>query len=175
MMKGNKVQLRALEPEDLAFLFQIENDTSLWEVSHTQVPYSKFVLKKYLENAHRDIYDVKQLRLVIETLDKKTIGLIDLYDFDPKNKRAGVGIVISENNNRQKGYATEALRLLCEYAFNELQLHQLYAVIGTNNKASIALFENLSFIKSGTKKDWNFYNHQFHDEHFYQKINPSIV
>jgi len=171
MIKGKKITLRALEPEDLDFLFQIENNVDLWEVSHTQTPYSKYTLKKYLENAHRDIYEVKQLRLVIETLNNKTIGLIDVYDFDPKNKRAGIGIVISDKQERQKGYAAEALNLLCNYAFSHLQLHQVFAAIGLENTSSIKLFEREGFVKTGTKKDWNFYNNRFYDELFYQKIN----
>lgn len=171
MINGEKIKLRALEPQDLDFLYQIENDTNLWEVSTTQTPYSKFVLKQYLDNAHRDIYEVKQLRLVIADLESRAIGLIDLFDFDPKNKRAGVGIVISSEENRQKGYASEALKLLCRYAFTHLQLHQLYANIGEDNEKSIRLFEKSGFVKSGTKKDWNFYNGKFQDEHLYQFIN----
>ena len=62
-LQGKHISLRALEPEDLEFLFQIENNESFWEVSHTQTPFSKFLLKQYLENAHLDIYEAKQLRL----------------------------------------------------------------------------------------------------------------
>ena len=63
---GQKMNLRALEPEDLEFLFEIENNESFWEVSHTQVPFSKYILKQYIENAHLDIFETKQLRLLIE-------------------------------------------------------------------------------------------------------------
>ena len=96
-LKGQHIHLRALEPEDLDFLYEIENNESIWEVSNTQTPYSKWVLKQYLENAQQDIFEAKQLRLVIvfsETNEK--IGLIDLFEFDAKNSRAGIGIIISE-------------------------------------------------------------------------------
>jgi diamine N-acetyltransferase len=53
-------------------------------------------VKQYLENAHQDIYEAKQLRLAIcQDQDFPALGLIDLFDFDPKNNRAGVGIVIT--------------------------------------------------------------------------------
>ena len=64
-LKGGHVILRALEPEDLEFLYQIENDTNIWEISGTVKPYSRKTLQRYLENAHLDIYEAKQLRLCI--------------------------------------------------------------------------------------------------------------
>lgn len=94
-MTGEKIKLRALEPEDLEFLFALENDESLWEVSHTLIPFSRFILKQYIENSNKDIYEAKQLRLIIERKsDAQTLGAVDLFDFDPYHKRAGVGIVL---------------------------------------------------------------------------------
>ena len=99
-LKGNNIYLRALEPEDLEFIYKIENNESVWEVSNTQTPYSRFLIRQYLENAHQDIYEAKQLRLAICLNDTfEAVGLIDLFDFDPKNNRAGVGIVISNESN----------------------------------------------------------------------------
>ena len=51
-LKGEKLYLRALEPEDLEFLHELENNEEFWEVSATQAPFSKYILKKYLENSH---------------------------------------------------------------------------------------------------------------------------
>ena len=71
------VRLRALESSDLDFLYKLENDQSVWEISNTSTPYSKYVLKQYLENAHRDIFEVKQLRLVIVQIDKdRPVGFV---------------------------------------------------------------------------------------------------
>ena len=95
-LKGEHIFLRALEPEDLDFIYEIENDTSLWVLSDTQTPYSRFLIKQYLENAQQDIFEAKQLRLVICTLEGLAIGLIDVFDFDVKNKRAGIGILIKD-------------------------------------------------------------------------------
>ena len=170
-LKGERVELRALEPSDLDFLHEIENDQSIWNISHTQTPYSRFTLKRYIENAHRDIYTVKQLRLAIMTTgDQKLVGLIDLFDFDPANRRAGIGIVISDQD-RRKGYGHEALGLLVKYAFGHLGLHQLFANIDSGNAASKALFATFGFHLIGTKKQWNFHDGRFHDEDLYQLIN----
>ena len=59
------VSLRALEPEDVDFLYELENDKALWEISETQAPFSRYLLREFISNAHLDIYQTKQLRLVI--------------------------------------------------------------------------------------------------------------
>lgn len=171
-LKGNNVYLRALEPEDLEFVYTIENDESIWNVSNTQTPYSRFLIKQYLENAHQDVYEAKQLRLAICLNDSnETIGLIDLFDFDPSNNRAGIGIIIQEKNNRISGYGSEALQLLINYSFTHLQLNQLFANIGTENEISISLFTKFGFQLIGIKKQWNKVNNLYKDEALYQLIN----
>lgn len=173
-LKGKQVNLRALEPTDLDFLFQLENDTAIWEISGTLKPYSKKVLQLYLDNAHRDIYEVKQLRLCICNTNQECIGLIDLFDFDPKHRRAGIGIVISNPDDRNKGLGAEALSLLCDYAFSVLDLHQLYANILEDNEASIHLFEKLGFGQIGIKKEWIRTSSGFKNEIMLQKINTDV-
>ena len=170
-LKGTHINLRALEPEDLEFLFQIENNESFWEVSHTQAPFSKFILKQYLENAHLDIYEAKQLRLVIEdNTSLNAIGMIDIFDFNPQHKRAGIGILIHPDY-QQNGFASEALHLLTKYCFTHLQLHQLYANITSHNKKSIPLFTKHHFKETGIKKDWILSNNIYKDEILFQLIN----
>ena len=171
-LKGKNIYLRALEPEDLEFVYTIENNESIWEVSNTHTPYSRFLIRQYLENAHQDIYEAKQLRLVIcKNQDFEAVGLIDLFDFDPRNNRAGVGILIQNSTNRNSGIGTEALDLLIQYAFTKLNLHQLYANIDLENEASLALFTNFGFQNIGIKKQWNLINGRYKDEALFQLIN----
>ena len=170
-LKGTHINLRALEPEDLSFLFQIENNESFWEISHTQAPFSKFILKQFLKNAHLDIYEAKQLRLIIEDkTNQQPLGMIDLFDFNPQHKRAGIGILIHPNF-QQNGFASEALSLLIKYCFTHLQLHQLYANITDDNKNSIHLFTKHQFKEIGVKKDWIVSNNIYKNEILFQLIN----
>lgn len=171
-LSSKYIKLRALEPEDLEFLFQTENNTALWEVSNTQTPFSYYLLKQYLANAHQDIYEAKQLRLIIEH-QNTAIGMIDLFDFDPKHLRAGIGIVLLEKY-QQKGFANEALQLFIKFAFESLNLHQLYANITTDNIKSIQLFTQNNFKLIGIKKDWIFSKNTYKDEGLYQLINNNI-
>ena len=171
-LKGENIYLRALEPEDLEFVYVIENDETIWEVSNTQTPYSKFLIRQYLENAHQDIYEAKQLRLAICLNNSDiAVGLIDLFDFDPKNSRVGIGILIQYSENRSKGIGKEALGLLINYAFQQLQMHQLFANIDSDNKQSLQLFSTFGFQEVGLKKQWNRINNVYKDEYMFQLIN----
>ncbi len=170
MLQSDNITLRALEPEDLDWLFHLENNTKLWEVSQTIAPFSKSVLRNYLNNAQDNIYSAGQLRLVIADLNsKENIGLIDLYDFDARNKKAGVGIVILPEFQNQN-YASKALQIIVGYAFTHLDLHQLFAHILSDNIKSIKLFEKNNFSLSGTKKDWILSNGLYKNQHIYQLI-----
>ena len=169
-MKSEELALRALEPQDIDLLYQWENNMEIWEVSNTLTPFSKHQLLKYIEQAQLDVFQTKQLRLIIELEQSHTIiGMIDLFDFDPFHQRGGIGIIIHKKH-RLKGYATEALELFCNYCFNNLALNQLYANIAASNKASIALFEKAGFELVGIKKKWQKTKDGFADECLYQKL-----
>jgi diamine N-acetyltransferase len=177
MLENEKIKLRAIEPEDLEFFYVWENDTSVWNISNTITPFSRYILKKYIESSHLDIFENKQLRLMIDAKPihtsavVKTVGCIDLFDFDPFHLRAGIGILIGAEPDRQKGYAYESLKLLIEYSFKQLKLHQLYCNIGMDNQPSIELFKKSGFEITGHKKEWNYSENGWTDEYFLQLIN----
>lgn len=172
-MKYKDIRLRALEPEDLELLYSWENNLSYWVISNTVTPFSKYTLKRYVENSHKSIYETGQLRLMIDLKsDKTSIGTIDIFDFDPYHKRAGLGILIANEEYRRKGYATMALTCLIDYCFKTLQLHQLYCNILGNNTESLELFRKIGFTESGIKKEWVHTPDGYLDEYMFQLINP---
>jgi len=176
MINQKQIILRALEPGDIDLLYKWENDKQFWQISDTIAPFSKFILQKYLDNSHLDIYQAKQLRLMIDLTEednRQTVGAIDLFDFNPIHLRAGVGILIGGKEDRNKGVATFALRELIHYAFSILNLHQLYCNIQAENKISLSLFEKAGFVIVGTKKDWLKSHNGFKDEVLLQLINTS--
>ncbi|MBL7137320.1 MAG: GNAT family N-acetyltransferase [Bacteroidales bacterium] len=173
LLTGKKLKLRAVEPSDIDLLLECENNTSIWKVSNTVTPYSRFELEEYVLNAKRDIFSARQLRLMIDRIDgvdpPVTIGTIDLYDFDPVHLRAGIGIMIAEEF-REQGHAAEALKILIRYAVDSLLLHQLFCHISSDNQISIRLFESLGFIRCGEKKEWLNIGDGWMDEYMYQLI-----
>jgi diamine N-acetyltransferase len=171
-MRYEKIKLRALEPEDLELLYEWENNDSYWVISNTVSPFSKYTLKRYMENSHKSIYETGQLRLMIDiSEEKKTIGTIDIFDFDPFHGRAGIGILIADEEQRKKGYASMSLKCLIDYCFKTLQLHQLYCNILANNSESIDLFKKMGFTESGIRKEWVKTTDGYLDEYTFQLIN----
>jgi diamine N-acetyltransferase len=171
VLKSNQIILRAVELSDKDHIYRWENDTDYWPVSYTTKPFSSSTIEQYISNDAYDIYTTKQLRLMVEHIhDQQIIGCIDLFDFDPLHRRAGVGVLI-DKAYRQMGFATKSIELLCQYGFNNLNLNQIYAHIDDHNHNSIKLFENCGFVKNAQLKNWNQHSGQFHDVFIFQKFN----
>lgn len=166
MLKGEVVELRAAEPADVDQIFKWENDPDNWLVSNTIAPYSKHQILQFIESAN-DIFASNQLRLMIALHSGEIVGCVDLFDFDPKNKRAGLGVLI-DPIYRGKGYAREALQLTINYGFNLLELHGFYAEVLSTNEASQRLFEHVGFVQTGVKKQWLWAGKNYVDQLFYQ-------
>ena len=172
-LTGINIRLRALEPGDVDLLYAWENDTAIWNVSNTIAPFSRFQLEEYVLNAQNDIFAARQLRLMIDSVEpgeqEKTVGTIDLFDFDPFNCRAGVGILIREPF-REKGYALEAMNIFIRYAFGTLHLHQLYCNISPGNVSSLNLFKKLGFVRCGVKEEWIKDGNDWQEEWMFQLV-----
>ena len=171
-LENNNIKLRALEPTDIDTLYDWENNQEIWQVSNTIVPFSKYILAKYINNSHLDIYQTKQLRLIIEKKEDDKfhpVGMIDIFDFDPFHQRAGLGIFVNKMY-RDQGIASSALKLTIEYCFKTIGLHQLFCNITTDNNTSINLFKKQSFEIIGTKKDWVKMQNGWKDEYLLQLI-----
>jgi diamine N-acetyltransferase len=172
LLENEMIRLRALEPEDLDVLYKWENDTRLWRYGSTLTPYSRFSLKSYLSDARTDIFQSCQLRLMIVMKTKNVaVGTIDLYDFDPLNSRAGIGILIDEEY-RHKGLGREALALMKEYAFRFLRMKQIYAFVPERNVPSIRLFTYSGYENSGKLTAWIKNEEAFDDVYLMQLIAP---
>ena len=146
------VNLRKLEPSDLPFLYQWENDASSWADADTHNPLSQQDLRDYIQSTTGDIYRDGQLRLIIGS-GGLTLGCIDLFDFDPRNRKAAIGMYVTPEA-RGKGVGKEALRLLEQYAFTHLNLRLLYAVIATNNIPCSSLYREAGYTPSSPLKAW---------------------
>lgn len=151
-LKSDRIIFRSPEPEDLEFMYTMENDTTLWSVGDTLLPYSRYTLRAYLEQSKQDLFAERQARFVI-TLCDKPVGMIDLANYDPLNGRAEVCIGLL-GEFRGQGIASEALQLLCNYSFDRLHIHQLYSYITAENVESRNLFVKLGFVETATLKDW---------------------
>jgi diamine N-acetyltransferase len=154
LLENENILLRAVEPEDLDRLYAWENNPQLWDVGNTRNPYSRYVLKQYIINSDKDIYETRQLRLMMASvLTGETVGTVDLFDFDIHNSRIALGLFV-DSTFQGKGYAKQSLHLVEEYVFGYLKINQLYCHIAENNIPSIRLFEQENYYKNGLLKEW---------------------
>lgn len=154
MFADDEIRLRALEPEDLEWLYAIENDTELWRWGNANVPYSRYVLKDYIASSRNDIYADGQLRLVVSSLRTGMVmGCVDLVHFDARHLRAEIGIVLFPDY-RGKGYGVRVLRMLEAYGREHLYLHQLYSVVSECNLPARGLFEKAGYTRMAELKEW---------------------
>ena len=174
-LENSDILLRQLEPEDLETLYIWENDVNIWSATNTIIPHSRYALKQYLENSHKDIFETGQLRLMIEEKStNRPIGTVDLFDFDPLNARVALGVLIYAKTDRRQGFASAAMSLTVDYCFNILQLHQVYCNVDENNTGSIKMLLNLCFEQAGIKKQWLKTGNGWKNEILFQKINTVV-
>ena len=164
------LRLRKIEPSDLPFLYQWENDAVMWADSDTHNPLSRHDLHQYIENTTGDIYRDGQLRLIIEgvadTSSPNIIGCIDLFDFDARNRKAAIGMYIAPEA-RGQGVGKQAVQLLLDYAFGFLHLRMLYAIISVHNTACSHIYEQMGFVGSSPLANWTLEG----DARLWQKCN----
>ena len=168
-IEGNLCRLRALEPEDLDAMYGWENDTDSWRVSGTVAPFSRHVLSRLIDEQQFDIYATRQMRLVIESLNGTAVGAVDMFEFDPQNLRAGVGIIVTPPYRKQ-GFALDALQTLERYVRDVLRMHQLWCSVSADNEASLALFRKAGYTECGRRKEWILTPNGAIDEVLMQKI-----
>ena len=161
-------RLRALEPEDIELMYGWENDMQIWRVSGTVAPFSRHVLSRLIEEQQFDIYATRQMRLVIEH-DGQAVGAVDLFVFDPHNRRAGVGIIV-DSQHRAQGLGYDALKALEQYARQTLHLHQLWCSVTVDNEASLKLFRKAGYVECGLRREWILTSDGALDEILMQKI-----
>lgn len=173
MLKGDNVHLRAVEPSDVDFLYNCENNPENWRISHTLAPFTRDSIERYV-SIEQDVFLYRQVRFIICINTGEPIGTIDLFEYDPIHLRAGVGILIAEENDRNKGYATESLELIIRYAFDHLMLETLFCNILEDNYVSLRLFEKRGFEVSGLKKNWIKTKDGMKNEFILQLLNNGI-
>ena len=159
MFENDRIRLRAIEPEDLDWLYKVENDDALWSYGSSNVPYSTFALKQYIASCHNDLYADGQLRLVAEdSVSHTVIGCVDLVDFTPRHMRAEIGIFLFPQF-QGKGYACEIIQMICDYARNFMFMHLIYAIVAEENLRARKLFEKCGFENQSIIKEWLRFSH----------------
>jgi len=169
LTQSDRIFLRALEPEDAMLIFQWENDVHVWKHGDTLAPFGLHEIKNYIASV-KDIYADRQYRFIIASKENsEALGMIDLFEFDPKHLRSAVGVYIAQNK-RNEHYGRDSIELLEDYCRDQLNLHQLHCSVRSDNERSIHLFESCGFEVYGRRKQWFKNENQWEDQLLFQKI-----
>jgi len=163
MIKGKLVNLRAVEKKDLEEIMKWVNDREITKYLVAFLyPVSRVEEEKFLERAmsHNDT----EKTLVIETKEGIYIGQIGLHKIDWKNRNAELGIVIGNKEYWGKGYGTDAIEVLLNHAFNQMNLFKVYLRVFEYNKRGIRCYEKCGFKEEGRLRKNHFYNGEYYDE-----------
>ncbi len=147
--------LRALEPNDLDFVYSCENDACIQAEGSQLAPLSRHALRQLIDTAFLPITETGQLRLILAIESTgEPIGIADLYDISLVHRHASVGLAIHPATQRGRGHGHTAIALIEHYAYCRLNLCQLYTEIRASNLASQKLFADCGYLSVGTKRAW---------------------
>ena len=156
MLENATHRLRAVEPEDVDMLLRWENDSNHWWLGASITPFSRATLLKFATGDH-DLYRDRQLRFMLDHKNAQgdwcSVGAIDVYDFDVRNLRAGIGVIVDEPE-RRKGHASVGLNLIENYTDELLGLHLIYAEVPAKHEASRNLFLQAGYQECELRKQW---------------------
>jgi len=118
-----------------------------------------------LASAKKTVEELKEYRFAMVLIDGDVlIGQISLHDVDHLNRNAFLGIVIGGEEHRNKGYGTEAVRLVLDYGFKTLNLHNIMLSVYADNHAAIACYKKVGFQEAGRRREWVFKNGKYIDK-----------
>lgn len=163
-IEGEKVYLSPMNLEDIEKYVKWMNDFSTTDGLGSSSKVTTFESEKAWLINNMDKKE-QQFAIVLKETDK-LIGNCGFCDINHLHQKGEVGLFIGEEENRSKGYGTEALSLLVEYGFNYLNLKNIMLKVFSFNKRAIKSYEKLGFKVFGKRTEVYYLNGKWYDEYF---------
>ncbi len=139
------VELRVVQSYDLELVMSWENNPEFWPYSATSGPFTHQEVSQFIAEC-QDLDLHKQCRfLITDDAYDGPLGALDIFEFDPVQKSAGIGILIAEAKNRRKGIAKSAILGLGQREDIKRKIRLLWCIIHSDNERSLRLFESCDF------------------------------
>lgn len=160
MLKGEKIFLRRLEKSDLEKTFRWVNETEIYVTMGIFGPRTT----RAQEHWYESIFESKTnlVFAVCRVDDQEHIGNASIFDLDARNRNAGLTIMLPDQENRGKGYGAETVRLMCDYAFDYLNLYKVYCK--TDNPVAAKLYKSIGFVQEGVLRDQAYHYGRYIDK-----------
>ena len=163
MLKSNRLQFRKMVESDIDRYHTWRNDLDVMKTTSPSLDlYSLDETRNFVENVILNSTASKSY-IIEEREGMRAIGVISLTNIDTKNRNAECIIDIGEKDYWGMGYGTEALRMLLEYAFFELNLHRVSLRVFSLNEKAIHIYNKLGFVKEGVMRESLYRNGAWHD------------
>lgn len=147
---GEKVLLRAMEPEDMEMFREMVNDPEIeWMIEGWSFPVSSIEQQKWYERA---VEDKRNLRFTIELPGEGAVGMINMVNIDWRYRSAFVGNKLRRGAPKRQGIGTDSVMTLMSYAFEELQFVRLDGSWNEFNEISLALYKKCGWKVEGVKE-----------------------
>lgn len=163
MIRGKNTYIRLMEETDVQHKVEWFNDEEVRRTLNVDFPISIVGTKKWLHNV--SLNNTRKDFIICSEADNVPIGYCGLVNIDFKNSKAESYLGIGNKKYWGKGHASEARRLILEYAFNELALNKVYSYVWTENEKMKHINEKVGFKIEGTLRDDVFYQGKFRDKH----------
>lgn len=163
MLRGEHVYIRPLEVGDLERSHGWINNSEIFVTMGVFGPRTVDEQRRWYEGL---IGNRANLVFALCTVDgEQHVGNVSLFAIDYRNRNAGLTIFIADEAHRSQGYGREAVRLLCKYGFDYLNLHRIYC--RTDNPAAARMYEKLGFRKEGVLRQESFHYGEYVDKLLY--------
>ncbi len=144
MSFSEEIFIRDVQVSDHIIIFKWENDPENWVVSERDKVYTFEEIQALIASA-ADFKESNQKRWMISKQDNQVIGTIDVFQGGFKKGQVGIGILIAEEENREKGFAKQAVFQAINKCIVDFSINTFYADAHVSNQASIALFIKCGF------------------------------
>jgi UDP-4-amino-4,6-dideoxy-N-acetyl-beta-L-altrosamine N-acetyltransferase len=164
MLKGKKISMRPLRFSDWEKTLKWRNDFTIKKLAMMHpFPITEMVEKEWYENILKSKNETSVYFTIIDYNDNP-VGFINLNKINRINRNCFLGIVIGDSETRGMGYGEDAMKVITQYAFNQLNLLKISVEVVANNETATKLYTKLGFIEEGRLK------HQFFSEGNYYDV-----
>lgn len=162
MYQGKLVKLRAFDNSDLMYALSIQNDYQVMRTASSGILYPSTVEDQARFMSNQTSYTGGDYQFAIERLDNgRFIGQCGLSQLSWKNRRAEISIMLDSSAAGQ-GFGTDAVNVLCKFAFDEMNLHKLKATVFDFNTPAVRCYEKCGFVQEGILKDEVYREGKYH-------------
>jgi diamine N-acetyltransferase len=154
---------------DHRFIAALSDGMGTGRIAHKTAAFAVDFLEKICETGCSHATALALLNHILRGREEECSTTVDMFEFDPQNLRAGVGIIVAPPYRKQ-GFALDALQTLERYIRDVLRMHQLWCSVGADNEASLVLFKKAGYAECGCRKEWILTPNGAIDEVLMQKI-----